>query len=104
MVRRAAGHRRSHRRAAGRGRWLRSVVAGGAVVVVAAGLVLAAAVGGYPAARPRLLSGAAWLASAQVGQLTLLDGSSVEVAAQVQVAPKGNRLDVVQQAATAYAV
>jgi len=74
------------------------------VVVVAAGLVLAAAVGGYPAARPRLLSGAAWLASAQVGQLTLLDGSSVEVAAQVQVAPKGNRLDVVQQDATAYAI
>ena len=105
MVRRPSTAARRHRRARdGRSRGLRSVVAGVGVVVLAVGLVLAAAVGGYPASRPRLLSGAAWLASAQVGQLTLLDGSSVEVAAQVQVAPKGNRLDVVQQAATAYAV
>src|SRR6266508_4614291 len=105
MVRRPSTAARRHRRARdGRSRGLRSVVAGVGVVVLAVGVVLAAAVGGYPASRPRLLSGAAWLASAQVGQLTLLDGSSVEVAAQVQVAPKGNRLDVVQQAATAYAV
>src|SRR5439155_25782882 len=40
----------------------------------------------------------------QLGQLTLPAGSSAEVAAQVPVAPRGNRLDVVQQGATAYAV
>src|SRR6266508_332728 len=90
MVRRPSTAARRHRRARdGRSRGLRLVVAGVGVVVLAVGV---------------LVSGAAWLASAQGGQLTLLDGSSVEVAAQVQVAPKGNRLDVVQQAATAYAV
>jgi len=60
--------------------------------------------GGYSATRPRLGSGAAWLASPRVGQLTLLDGSSAEVAAQVLVAAKDERLDVVQSGATAYAV
>src|SRR6266542_4545009 len=59
---------------------------------------------GYPANRLRLLSGAAWLVSTQVGQVTLLDGSTAEVAAQVPVAPPGTRLDVVQQGANAYAV
>jgi PKD domain/Divergent InlB B-repeat domain len=86
------------------GRMLRYGVAAVGVVALAAGMVLAAAVGGYPASRPRLLSGAAWLASAQVGQLALLDGSSAERAAQVVVAPPGNRIDVVQQGATAYVV
>nr|WP_042198707.1 PKD domain-containing protein [Kibdelosporangium sp. MJ126-NF4]CEL23505.1 Flagellar hook-length control protein FliK [Kibdelosporangium sp. MJ126-NF4]CTQ89119.1 Flagellar hook-length control protein FliK [Kibdelosporangium sp. MJ126-NF4] len=52
----------------------------------------------------RLLSGVAWFASAKVGQLTLLDGSSAEVAAQVQVGPAGNALEVVQQGANAYAI
>src|SRR6266511_3566374 len=52
----------------------------------------------------RRLSGAAWLVSTQVGQVTLLDGSTAEVAAQVPVAPPGTRLDVVQQGANAYAV
>jgi PKD domain/Divergent InlB B-repeat domain len=98
-------HRHRRSRSSGRRRRLvRSVVAGVGVLVVVAGLVVAAAVGGYPAERPRLLSGAAWLVSSQVGQVTLLDGSSVEVAAQVRVAPAGNRLEVVQQAATAYVV
>jgi hypothetical protein len=45
------------------------------------------------------MSGAAWLPSTQVGQLTLLDGSSVEVAAQVravrrQRSPAGHRGDI----------
>src|SRR6266542_6340498 len=96
--------RRHAGKAGRRGRWLRSLAAAAGVLVVAGGLAAAGTADGYPASRPKLLSGAAWLASSQVGQLTLLDGSSVEVAAQVQVAPKGNRLDVVQQAATAYAV
>jgi hypothetical protein len=39
-----------------------------------------------------------------VGQLTLLDGSSVEVAGQVQVADPGAGLDVVQQGNSAFAV
>jgi List-Bact-rpt repeat protein/PKD domain-containing protein len=86
------------------GRRVRAAAAGLAVLTAGAGLALAGATGGYPATRPQLLSGAAWLASSQVGQLSLLDGSSAEVAAQVQVAAHGDQLDVVQQAATAYAV
>jgi hypothetical protein len=77
-----------------------------AAAAVAGSLVLAGAGGGYPADRVRLLSGSAWLPSARVGQLTLLDGVSAEVAAQVEVAAPGNRLDVVQQeqGLSAYAV
>ncbi len=85
-------------------RWPRRVAAAAGVLVLAAGLTVAATAGGYSASRPNLLSGAAWLASAQVGQLALLDGSSAEVAAQVSVAPRGDRIDVVQQAAIAYVV
>lgn len=39
-----------------------------------------------------------------MGQATLLDGSSAEVAAQIQAAPTGNALDVVQQGPTAYVI
>jgi PKD domain-containing protein/List-Bact-rpt repeat protein len=59
---------------------------------------------GYPATRPHLHSGTAWLVSTKVGQLTLLDGSSAELAAQVTVADPGTALDVVQQGPNAYAV
>src|SRR6266545_1129116 len=84
-------------------RWRGPLGAVASVAVV--GALLAAGIGkGYPAERANLLSGAAWLPSAQVGQLTLLDGASVEVAAQVRVAPSGTGLDVVQQGATAYAL
>ena len=76
----------------------------GAAVIVAGVGALVFVGTGYPAARPRLESGEAWLASAAVGQLTLLDGASAEVAAQVQVAPPGDRIDAVQQDANAYAV
>src|SRR5205814_9212983 len=86
----------------------RSRLGGLAVGIGTLGLVVAAGIvgarGAYPADRPRLLSGAAWLASTQVGQLTLLDGSSAEVAAQVGIAPPGNQLDVAQQGPVAYAV
>jgi hypothetical protein len=78
-----------------------SVLLTGALV---GGVWLAGLHRGYVADRPRLLSGSAWLASNQVGQLTLLDGSSAEVAAQVQVAAPGERFDVVQHLATGYAV
>lgn len=88
-----------------RGRFrLRAVLAWLGALVLVGGLVLAGAGDGYPKNRPQLLSGAAWLASSAVGQLTLLDGASAEVAGRVQVAPRGNQLDVVQQGATAYAV
>src|SRR5215471_7185946 len=69
-----------------------------------ASLVLFGTHNGYSAARPRLLSGAAWLPSARAGQLTLLDGASAEVAAQVTVGPPGDRLDAVQEGAAGYAV
>jgi hypothetical protein len=86
----------------------RRQVGGLGVGIVTLGVVVAAGIvgtrGAYPADRPRLLSGAAWLASTQVGQLTLLDGSSAEVAAQVSIAPPGNQLDVAQQGPVAYAV
>lgn len=69
----------------------------GAIAVIGAGH-------GYPVQDVRLLSGSAWLASSQAGQVTLLDGASAEVAAQVQAAPAGHALDVVQQGSTAYAI
>ncbi|OLB81005.1 MAG: hypothetical protein AUI14_04945 [Actinobacteria bacterium 13_2_20CM_2_71_6] len=101
---RVAAHRRSGaRRTGGRRRWVRASTGAVGVAAIIGALVLFGSTG-YPATRPHLLSGSAWLASSQVGQLTLLDGSSVEVAAQVPVAPRGTRLDVVQQGATAYAV
>ncbi len=68
------------------------------------GVVVAGQDNGHPAQHVQLLSGAAWLPSSRVGQVTLLDGSSVEVAAQIQVAPAGNALDVVQQGSTAYVI
>jgi PKD domain-containing protein/List-Bact-rpt repeat protein len=78
---------------------------------VGAGVVAAVAIGvvvtvghGEPVQDVRVLSGAAWLASAKVGQVTLLDGTTAEVSAQVQVAAAGSALDVVQQGSTAFAV
>lgn len=73
----------------------------GAVLVAG---VLAAGAGGYPGDRVRLMSGAAWLPSTAVGQIALLDGAAAEVAAQVQVAARGEHLDVVQSGQTAYAI
>src|SRR4051794_20866836 len=97
-----SGHRRRSSRR--RRPWLRSPAAAVAVLSVVGALGLIGVHEGFPATRPRLMSGTAWLASSQVGQLTLLDGSSAEVAAQVQVANRGNGLDTVQQDATAYVV
>jgi Divergent InlB B-repeat domain/PKD domain len=70
--------------------------------VFVGGMLLAGT--GEPVEDVRLLSGAAWLSSSSVGQVTLLDGSSAEIAAQVQVAPAGTSLDVAQQGSTAYAI
>ena len=75
--------------------------------VVLAVLALIVEVGwnnGHPANKVRLLSGAVWLPSSHTGQLTLLHGPSAEVAAQIQVAPPGHRLSVVQHDTTAYVI
>ncbi|WP_370964380.1 PASTA domain-containing protein [Amycolatopsis sp. cg9] len=80
------------------------LVAGVAALVTAGGLAVAGAGHGYPAQDVRMRSGSAWLASANVGQVSLLDGTSAEVAAQVQVGAAGHALDVVQRDSTAYAV
>lgn len=88
-------------------RWMKSrggVALGVAAVVGVSGIALLGANSGNPERHPRLLSGGAWLASAHVGQLTLLDGASAEVSAQVQVVPSGDTISVVQQGSTAYAV
>ncbi|GAB3910911.1 hypothetical protein GCM10029964_115650 [Kibdelosporangium lantanae] len=82
--------------------WARAGVAAVAAGAVIGGLVVAGA--GNPTQDVRLLSGAAWLASPKVGQATLLDGATAEVAGQVQVAAPGNDIEVVQQAMTAYVV
>jgi hypothetical protein len=70
----------------------------------ALGVLVWGATNAHPVEEVRLLSGSAWLASEQVGQLTLLDGSSAEVAAQVKVAAPGDAVDAVQYGTTAYAV
>jgi PKD domain-containing protein len=83
---------------------VRIAVALVAATAAVAGMTVAGMGRGYPAEQVRLLSGSAWLASSAAGQVTLLDGSSAEVAAQLKVAPAGNHLDVVQHGATAYAI
>lgn len=81
---------------------VRGVVAG---LVAAVALGAVAVVGqGHQPQRVRSLSGAAWLASAKVGQLTLLDGTTAEVSAQLPVAPADDQLTVAQLGSTAYAV
>ncbi|TCO59899.1 InlB B-repeat-containing protein [Actinocrispum wychmicini] len=72
--------------------------------VAVAGVVVVGVGQGNPTQGVRLLSGQAWFASGKVGQVTLLDGASAEVAAQVKVAAPGDMLDVVQQGNTAYTV
>src|SRR4051812_10490236 len=87
-----------------RGRLARASAFLGAAAVAVGGLVAAGTGHGYPAQDVRMRSGSAWLASSGVGQVSLLDGTSAEVAAQVQVGPPGHALDVVQRDSTAYAV
>jgi hypothetical protein len=74
------------------------------MVLCVAGVLVYGANGGSPAESVRLLSGSVWLPSSRVGQLTLLDGSTAEVVAQVQVAAAGSPLDVVQLGPNAYSV
>lgn len=60
--------------------------------------------GGHPVEAVRLLSGAVWLSSTHVGQLTLLDGSAEQVAAQVQVASYRDTINAVRDRTIGYAV
>lgn len=94
-----AGPRGGFRR---RAAWAGAVGIGAAVIIGV--LAFAGSGHGYPEQNVHLLSGSAWLASSRAGQVTLLDGVSAEVAAQVQVAQPGHTVDVVQQGATAYAI
>lgn len=72
------------------------------VAASAAGFVILGADLGHPASQVPLRTGTAWLASNQVGQLTLVDGASAQVAAHVPVATPANRLAVTQQDDAAY--
>jgi hypothetical protein len=85
-------------------RAVRTAGAATAAAMALTALVLGGAAGGHPTETVRLLSGVAWLPSPQVGQVTLLDGTSAEVAAQVQVASRLAPIEVVQSGSTAYAV
>jgi hypothetical protein len=84
--------------------WAKAGTAGLTSAVALAGLAMFGTADGNNPRDIQLLSGAAWLASGRVGQVTLLDGTSTEIAAQVQVAPVGDVLQVVQQGSNAYAV
>ncbi|TCO55208.1 PASTA domain-containing protein [Actinocrispum wychmicini] len=84
--------------------WARAGSGALTAALVLGGIVLIGNQGANPAQNMRLLSGAAWLASGRVGQVTLLDGSSAEVSAQVQVAPVGDVLQLAQQDSDVYAV
>lgn len=59
---------------------------------------------GYPVTKVRLRAGVVWLASNQVGQLTLVDGSTAGVAAGISVSPPGHTLRVTQRGSDGYAV
>ncbi|MBP2326692.1 hypothetical protein JOF56_007077 [Kibdelosporangium banguiense] len=86
------------------GRYWPRIAAAGAAAVSLAAVTLLGIDDGTPAHSVQMLTGAAWLPSTKVGQVTLLDGSSTEVMAQVQVAAANNLLDVVQQGSNAYAI
>ena len=76
-----------------------------------AGLVGCAMVGALvaqgdaaPPAELDLRGGGAWVASSTVGQLTLIDGGTAEVAARVQVAEGSTDLGAVQSGTVGYAL
>lgn len=73
----------------------RAVTALATVTAVMAAVVLVTGPG-YQTENVRMLSGAVWLASAESGEATLLDGVSAEVKTHVQVAEPGTALSVAQ--------
>lgn len=84
-------------------RW-RVIVWCGVTIVMAGALATVGLSQRYPAFQVHLRQGAIWLASNQAGQLTLLDGSSEEVAARIKVAEPDTKLLAVQLGSTGYAV
>ncbi|MFC0110889.1 hypothetical protein [Kibdelosporangium aridum] len=84
--------------------WIRNGIATGFAVAAVGGVAVAGVDSGNEVHDVKLLSGTAWLPSGRVGQLSLLDGTSTEVSAQVQVAQPGSVLDVVQAGPNAYSV
>ncbi|PWK84962.1 alpha-tubulin suppressor-like RCC1 family protein [Lentzea atacamensis] len=75
-------------------------VALASVAVIAAAVLVAGP--GYETSQARMYSGAAWLPSGQVGEVTLVNGASAEVTARVPVAGAGAVLNVAQQAGAAF--
>jgi PKD repeat protein len=85
-------------------RWLRAVTGLVAGTTLVAGMVVSWDQPPDAAPGVRLHAGVAWVASNKLGQLTLLDGASAEVAAEVQVDRPGSALHAVQQGSTGYAL
>jgi len=82
---------------------VRATAAGTAAVIALSVMLLLDLDKGSPASRSRLLSGAAWLYSSQVGLLTLVDGAAAEVAAQAEgVTRRDAGASVAQDGTTAY--
>ncbi|MGW6935331.1 PKD domain-containing protein [Lentzea sp. NPDC054927] len=78
----------------------RILVAVAAVASVTAAALVAGQ--GYDAARVRMFSGAAWLASNQTGAASLVDGATGEVRTHVPVARPGAVLNISQQDGAAF--
>ncbi len=77
----------------------------GAALVVCSVLGIAVAQGeADPPAELDLRGGGAWVASSTVGQLTLIDGGTAEVAARVKVAETATDLGAVQSGSVGYAL
>ncbi|MBP2321583.1 PKD repeat protein [Kibdelosporangium banguiense] len=83
---------------------MRTFAGTAAVLVFLAGVVVLGSDRAHQTPLVRLHGGAAWLASNKVGQLTLLDGSSAEVAARVPVAAPGSPIRATQLGSTGYAL
>jgi hypothetical protein len=73
-------------------------------VPLLAAVLVASRGDGFPVSGLSLSGGGAWLASSEVGQMSLIDGASAELAAKVKVADPPTRLEAVQAGAGAYAI
>ncbi|MFN8075909.1 MAG: PKD domain-containing protein [Kineosporiaceae bacterium] len=84
----------------------RRAAAGALVVgVLAAGAaVLAPRTSGFSATRFEVVAGAAWLPSYRIGQVALVDGTTSDTVARVDVVDRESALDVVQTGSSAVVV
>jgi hypothetical protein len=80
------------------------VLAAGTSGVLVVGVTVLGLNNMHPSGELRLRSGAAWLTSNAVGQLTLLNGATADVSAQVPVGHPGGSLASAQRGTTGYAV